>query len=278
MPPALFFDFDGTLAPIVHSPKLARLPTVTRATLERLGARADCTVTIVSGRGRLADVRDRVGIDGLIYAGNHGLEIEGPGFKFVEPTAAASVRPGARDGRRTDAACGPTRRLVEPKGLTTSIHYRNVPSEHRDDLARIVHEAVGTDPTRFVLTTGHSVWEIRPRVAWHKGQAIHWVLQQLGDPMGRLVLYLGDDRTDEDAFACLPDGITVKVGSPGLAHPGPLPVARPRFRACVPGMARGATPPTDPDSLQPSWPRCLGSDVSARDGPPDPFPRCPPGP
>ncbi len=49
-------------------------------------------------------------------------------------------------------------------------------------------------------------------VAWHKGHAINWVLQTLNDRTDRLVFYFGDDRTDEDAFASMPDGITVKVG------------------------------------------------------------------
>ena len=121
--------------------------------------------------------------------------------------------------------------LVEPKGLTTSVHYRNVSPEHRDDLARIVHEAVATDAARFVLTAGHCVWEIRPRVRWHKGQASTGSSAISEIRRGRLVFYLGDDRTDEDAFASLPDGVTVKVGSPG-----------------APTRARYRLP--DPDSVQ----------------------------
>jgi trehalose 6-phosphate phosphatase len=62
------------------------------------------------------------------------------------------------------------------------------------------------------LTAGHRVWEIRPCVSWHKGRAVGWVLQHLDDPAHRLVFYLGDDRTDEDAFASLANGVTVNVG------------------------------------------------------------------
>ena len=77
---------------------------------------------------------------------------------------------------------------------------------------RIAHDLVASDPDRFVLSSGHRVWEIRPRVSWHKGSAVNWVARALEDLRRRLVIYVGDDRTDEDAFASLPEGITVKVG------------------------------------------------------------------
>ncbi len=183
--------------------------------LARLAGSERVTAMIVSGRG-LLDLTGKVGLPGLIYAGNHGLEIEGLGLEFVEPTAAATARLLAEvtEDLRPRLA-GLPGGLVEPKGLTTSIHYRNVPPEHRDDLARIVHEVVASDPTRFVLTAGHSVWEIRPRVSWHKGHALNWTIRHLGDCASRMVFYLGDDLTDEDAFASLPDDVTVKVGNPG---------------------------------------------------------------
>ena len=59
---------------------------------------------------------------------------------------------------------------------------------------------------------GRRVWEIRPRVSWHKGSAVNWVASHLEDPDHRLVFFIGDDRTDEDAFASLPEGVTIKVG------------------------------------------------------------------
>ena len=170
----------------------------------------------MSGRS-LADVAGRVGLPGLIYAGNHGLEIRGPGMAFVEPTAAATERRLHEVmeslQHRLSAVAGA---LVEPKGLTASVHYRNVAPEHRDELAAVVHQAVDTDKTHLVLSSGHAVWEIRPRVAWHKGNAMVWTIRQLGNSANRLTFFVGDDRTDEDAFASLPDGVTVKVGSPGV--------------------------------------------------------------
>ena len=211
----LGLDFDGTLTPFRTRPEDVALAEPVRALLARLAGFERVTAMIVSGRS-LQDVAGKVGLPGLIYAGNHGLEIEGPGLKFVDPTATATVQrlESVTEELRTRLAELPGV-LVEPKGLTTSVHYRNVPPELWDDLARIIHEAVGTETANFELTTGHSVWEIRPRVSWHKGYALRWTIRHLGEGANRLVFYLGDDRTDEDAFAYLPDAITVKVGSPG---------------------------------------------------------------
>jgi trehalose-phosphatase len=173
---------------------------------------------IVSGRS-LVDVSRRVGLPELIYAGNHGLEIQGPGLVFLEPTAAARAeRLGKLTAPLEALLQDVPGALVEPKGLTTSVHDRNVPSEFQDRVAQVVRDIVARDPDHFILTTGRRVWEIRPRVSWHKGQAVHWVLQHLGNSSEGLVFYIGDDRTDEDVFASLPDGVTVKVGNAPTTH------------------------------------------------------------
>lgn len=213
-PILLGLDFDGTLAPLCGHPDSVVLADAVRETVARLAAIDRVTVMIVSGRG-LSDVAGKVALADLIYAGNHGMEIEGPGLSFVEPTAAALVRPleGITEGLRARLASLPGT-LVEPKGLTTCIHYRNVPAEHHDDVARILREAADSHGDRFLLTSGHQVWEIRPRTGWHKGEALRWAIDQLGGD-APLAFFLGDDRTDEDAFASLPaDSITVKIGHP----------------------------------------------------------------
>jgi trehalose 6-phosphate phosphatase len=208
-------DFDGTLAPLQSQPDAVTLSEPVRSVLSRLASLPRVTPMIVSGR-RLTDVAARVGLPDLIYAGNHGLEIRGPGLNFVEPTAAATEQRLHKVTENLRARLSDVPGVfVEAKGFTTSVHYRNVRPEHRDELARIVRESVDADATKLVLFTGHAIWEIRPRVSWHKGHALVWTMQQLGIAASSLVFFLGDDRTDEDAFAALPDGITVKVGSPG---------------------------------------------------------------
>lgn len=210
----LGLDFDGTLTPIRPRPDDVILAEPVRAVLARLASLHRVTLLIISGRS-LVDVASRVGLPELIYAGNHGLEIRGPSLVFMEPTAAALADRLRELTTRLETLLAEIPGvLVEPKGLTASVHYRNVAPEQRDHLARIVHETVAKDTTRFVLTTGHSVWEIRPPVHWNKGDALQWMIRQLEDGSPPLVFYLGDDRTDEDAFARLPDGVTVRIGSP----------------------------------------------------------------
>jgi trehalose 6-phosphate phosphatase len=214
----LGLDFDGTLTPIRPRPDDAVLSDTVRDLVRRLALVPRVTVVIVSGRN-LAEVSARVGLPGLIYAGNHGMEIRGPGLSFIEPTADALIGPLEEHTRKLkERLAAVPGALVEPKGLTTSVHDRNVPDDFRDQLVAIVREVVAGDPDRFVLTSGHRVWEVRPAVSWHKGQALLWVLDHLEDggdaTADRLVFHLGDDRTDEDAFASLPDGVTVKVGPP----------------------------------------------------------------
>jgi trehalose-phosphatase len=208
----LGLDFDGTLTPIVEHPARAVLaPRVSRLLLS-LAGRQQISLAVISGRA-LADLKGLVGIQTLIYAGNHGLEIAGPDFSFVEPAAAAS-RPALQElaqelARRLQPLAGA---FVEDKELTLTVHFRQVASEDLEEFRRIVHAVLAGSSHPFVLTTGHKSYELRPRVYWNKGQALRWIKEQLGqsDP---LTVYFGDDATDEDVFTAFPEGITGKVGS-----------------------------------------------------------------
>jgi trehalose-phosphatase len=211
--PALFLDFDGTLVSFRNDPGRATLSPSLRRILQKLSADGNWTVAIISGRER-TDLQARVGLPGLIYAGNHGLEISGPGFIFIEPTAI-----GYRESLQKLASALAPRLVntegawVEDKGLTLSVHWRQTPAERVEEVRRIVHHALENMSHPFLLTSGDKVYDIRPRVYWHKGSAVHWIRERLSK-QNALTLYLGDDATDEDAFAALPDGITVKVGEP----------------------------------------------------------------
>lgn len=197
----LLLDFDGTVAPIVDRPELAAMPDRTRAALQRLMAMAGVTVAVVSGRG-LADVRERAAIPDIAYAGNHGMEIEGAGLHRIHPQAAA-----ARPELEAVAAViepaleGIDGAFLEDKGLTLSIHYRLAP-DHAEEVREIVLEGAGGRPA-LAVTEGKMVLEVRPRVEWHKGRAVLFLLEQMQPPKDAPVLYLGDDRTDEDAFRAL---------------------------------------------------------------------------
>jgi trehalose-phosphatase len=203
-------DFDGTLAPIVDRPDRAVLPAETKAVLRELHEMPGVTVSVVSGRS-LDDVRSRVGIAGLIYSGNHGLEIEGPGIRFVHAQARAlsealrpiidqvSAQAGGVDGVE-----------IERKGLTVSIHYRRSSPFARRRLLEIMRaSALGHDP-RFIVREGKKVYEIRPSVAWNKSDAIR-LIQECRLLQDALLIVAGDDSTDEDAFGAFQDAITICV-------------------------------------------------------------------
>lgn len=209
---SLFLDFDGTLAPFVQDPAEARLDGGMRETLAQLSGIPRLTTILISGRS-LSDIRERVGLEGVIYAGNHGMEICGGGLRFVEATAAARRQELlglsaelAAELRDIQGA------ILEYKGLTTTVHYRRVAVGERARLRRVVRAAVAPASRSFRLASSKMALEILPRSGWHKGEAVRWINRRLGEDEV-LSLYLGDDLTDENAFRALPGGITVRVGN-----------------------------------------------------------------
>jgi len=205
--------FDGTLVPLMASPDEVVLPPALRELFRGLLSQGKVFPVIISGRS-LEDLRPRVGIPALVCAGNHGLEISGPGLSFLEPTAVES-QPALHQFAEvlSDRLRSIAGAWVEDKGLTASVHYRCVAPEQEEEVRRQVHAVLAGSNHPFVLATGNKVYEIRPRVYWTKGSAVRWIAEQLGRPQA-LTVYLGDDITDEDAFAALSEAITIKVGDP----------------------------------------------------------------
>ncbi len=209
----LFVDFDGTLVPIKDDPMACELAAEGRELLGRIAAHPNAAAAVVSGRD-LTDLRPRVGVAGLAYAGNHGLEIEGPGFVFREPGAAALVGElAAIAADLTPALADVPGAWVQNKGLSASVHYRQTPPALVPRVREAVERAVAPHRGRFVLRGGKMVLEVRPAVDWHKGRAVRWLWEKLAEgDRNPVAIYLGDDATDEDAFKAIPDGVTVMVG------------------------------------------------------------------
>jgi alpha,alpha-trehalase len=208
---ALFLDYDGTLTPIVERPEDAVLSDEMRATLEALAER--CAVVVISGR-ELSDVRERVGVPSIVYAGSHGFAIAGPpgtditheqGEKFVP-----AIERAARSLTERLAAIDGV--LVENKRYAIAVHYRRVAETRVPDVEAAVEEVRALE-RGLKQTGGKKVIELRPDIDWDKGRAVQWLLDRLDLDRGDVEpIYIGDDVTDYDAFEALgSEGIGILV-------------------------------------------------------------------
>jgi len=221
-PPLLLLDFDGTLAPMAARPDLAELPAATAGILRELAGL--CTMAVISGRA-LEDVRRRVGLKGIHYAGNHGLDIDGPGLRWRHASAGAAGHALDAATRDVAAATGDIEGvLLEHKGLGLSVHFRLTPPAQQQAVVQAVTAAAANQPA-LAVRRGKCVIELYPEVNWHKGDAVR-VLRQALDPRHTLLpLYLGDDRTDEDVFRVLASGQAQFRGVGIVVADAPRPTA-----------------------------------------------------
>jgi trehalose 6-phosphate phosphatase len=209
----LGIDFDGTLSALTDDPDEPTLTHPTRPVFERVASAPTVAPAVVSGRAR-DDLVPRVDVDGVVYAGNHGLELAYDDWTAAHPAAARHRETiQACCDRLADELAGIPGSGVENKGLTATVHFRRTPDEDVPAVVRAVDRvAAAADGVR--VTAGKQVRELRPPVEWDKGRALRLLTDQVPD--GWRVLYVGDDRTDEDAFRAIqPDGIGVRVVTAG---------------------------------------------------------------
>lgn len=207
--PAIFFDFDGTLSQIVDDPAAAALVPGADKALQSLAALYP--VAVLSGRG-LDDIKERIDIPGLWYAGSHGFEMVSPdGTYHCNETAAEAVPVLATvAGELADKLAAIDGVRVEHKRYAVAVHYRNAAPDAAGTVTAAVHEAGQRNGLK--VTSGRMVVELRPNLDWDKGRTLQWILDQVAGEDPLLPIFLGDDLTDEDGFdAVLHDGVGIVV-------------------------------------------------------------------
>ena len=193
----LLLDFDGTLSEFTPLPDDAVIHPKIVEPLSGLARRLALTA-VMSGRAA-ADVRKRVGIDGIVYIGNHGAE------RIVD--GAMSVAPEAAGGGGVQGLLEVLKAVVDEPGMvwedkrfSASVHYRMATDE-----ARVVERltaALDTLPQAAGLDVfqGNKLIEIRRRDGVNKGDALDKAIR---DWDLSTVIFLGDDTTDADALRVL---------------------------------------------------------------------------
>ncbi|CAN6720697.1 unnamed protein product [Malus baccata var. baccata] len=209
----MFLDYDGTLSPIVEDPDSAFMSNEMRKAV-RDAARYFPTA-IVSGRCR-DKVYSFVQLGELYYAGSHGMDIRGPSksSKYKNDNQAVLFQPASEFVPMIDEVyktlLEKTRSIsgarVENNKFCLSVHFRCVDEKSWAALAEQVRLVLNEYP-KLRLTQGRKVLEIRPTIKWDKGKALEFLLESLGYANSNEVfpVYIGDDRTDEDAFKVLRD-------------------------------------------------------------------------
>jgi trehalose-phosphatase len=209
----IFLDYDGTLTPIVSSPEKAVLAQEMRNRIERLSKRY--MVAVISGRG-LRDVQQHVGVEGIYYAGSHGFEIAGPRGEQEEYEPGKEFLPVLDDVEKEIRAEleGIEGVFIERKKFSLAIHFRQT---RQDDLEAVKSAAdrAAKQHAGLRLSSGKKIYELQPKIDWHKGKALHRVLELAGlDNTDVVPVYIGDDVTDEDAFRAIRSGgVSIVVGN-----------------------------------------------------------------
>jgi trehalose 6-phosphate phosphatase len=201
---ALLLDFDGTIVPIQPRPEMVCLSLPTRRLIGRLTRLPKITVCIISGR-RLADLRRRAKVPGVRYVGLHGGESDKktsipPADKILERVKLLlKERLGSLAGIR-----------LEDKGISFAVHYRGATHSAARRAGVLLRETLKPFGAHLYVLKGKKVWEVLPPEVEGKGRAVRLLLADL--PRGTLPIFVGDDVTDESAFAALPQGVTIRVG------------------------------------------------------------------
>lgn len=210
----LLLDFDGTLLPIASHPSAVRLHPETKRIVKRLSQMPNYRVVFLSGRP-LKDLRHYLGLKGVLYAANHGLEVKGWGLSLPENAKKARKLKGLIHllAKKFENAFGNCYDglLIEDKKYTLSLHYRNLPKDQQvlfDQQVHFFKDKYKKYPLTWIH--GKKVWEVRPSIFWGKRDMAFYLAKKFPKA---LPLAIGDDRADEGMFQAFKKrGITIRVG------------------------------------------------------------------
>jgi trehalose 6-phosphate phosphatase len=209
---ALFLDIDGTLIDIAPTPDAVVVPPDLRDLLRSLEPLLGDAVALVSGR-RLADIDRLFAPLTVAAAGQHGAEIRLPdGTIHVFDAAAHKLAPLLP--KVTSFAQARPGILVENKGVTIALHCRQVP-QYQSELGRFLDDLTAGEADGLETIHGNRVFEIKPRSLSKRTAVEHFM--RAAPFAGRLPVFIGDDRTDEDGFAAVQaqNGYAIRVGLDG---------------------------------------------------------------
>jgi trehalose 6-phosphate phosphatase len=200
----LLLDFDGTLVPVTDRPEGVSLDPLTRQVLRHLARHRGSRVYIMSGR-RLADLRRRVRIPGVRLLGLHGWERRGATLPLAQKHLLRQAKLWLAE--RLPARPGIA---LEDKGYALAVHYRGAKLSAIRIAGQVMVVARDHFRPGLRLLRGRKIWELLPRAIVGKGRATQDLLKGL--PRDTLPIFIGDDTSDESAFAVLRHGLAVHVG------------------------------------------------------------------
>lgn len=212
----LLLDFDGTLTPIVQSPREAKLPLNTKKLLKKLSEKEGVYIAIISGR-KLDDIKEKIGLPNITYGGNHGLEGEILGEKYSFPVPGKMLLTLKEIRKQLDQIAGKFRGVfIEDKGLTLSFHYRLAEEQLIPEIKLLINRVLElfiTDKSVSVLV-GKKVIDVIPSLNWSKGDFAALIIKKITKRLKTRpeVIIIGDDTTDENIFQKFKEVTTIKVG------------------------------------------------------------------
>ncbi|EDS32887.1 trehalose-6-phosphate synthase 1 [Culex quinquefasciatus] len=200
---ALILDYDGTLAEITAHPNLTQMTPQMKSTLQNIANSGKAFVAVISGRD-VYGVKEKIGIENIVYSGNHGLEVLYPdGTKHNQgiPKEIADNFTKMIDQLTKELAKDGA--WVEDKKVSLTFHYRQVDAKLVPELevrAKQIIESYG-----YRANQAHAAVEGKPPIKWNKGLAAEYILTDSFDTnwRQRKVIFAGDDTTDEDVMQAI---------------------------------------------------------------------------